>query len=65
MAVKERIPLLKDHHTHPFLYSALASCPDLRFIDNKQKALELIGAGCDRDVMNAVIGWNDSSYLFT
>ncbi|HEX9022418.1 MAG TPA: amidohydrolase family protein [Geobacteraceae bacterium] len=65
MIVKERIPLLKDHHTHPFLYSTLASCPDLRFIDDKQKALELIGAGCDRDAMNAVIGWNDSSYLFT
>ncbi|HTP66543.1 MAG TPA: amidohydrolase family protein [Geobacteraceae bacterium] len=65
MKTKERIPLLKDHHTHPFLYSSLQSCPDIRFVDDKSKAVELIGRSCIQDGINAVIGWNDSRYLFT
>ncbi len=63
--MKERIPLLKDHHTHPFLYSSLASCPDIRFVADKGEALELIGRCSTRDELNAVIGWNDSRYSFT
>ena len=65
MKTKERIPLLKDHHTHPFLYSALSSCPDIRFIGDKSEALKLIGNCCAGDEINAVIGWNDSRYMFT
>ncbi len=65
MKLKEHIPLLKDHHTHPFLYSSLQSCPDIRFIDNKSEALQRIEDCCTGDEINAVIGWNDSRYLFT
>jgi len=65
MKLKERIPLLKDHHTHPWLYSSLASCPDLRFIDEKSAALESIGKECVEDEINVVLGWNDSRYGFS
>jgi len=65
MNVKERIPLLKDHHTHPYLYASLDSCLDLRFVDDKSRALELILDHFIKDEINVVIGWNDSLYRFS
>jgi predicted amidohydrolase YtcJ len=65
MNKKERIPLLKDHHSHPYLYSSLDSCLDLRFVDDKSRALELIIDRFDKDEINVVIGWNDSLYCFS
>ena len=65
MKLKERIPLLKDHHTHPYLYASLGSCLDIRFVDDKSKALELIIDHFIKDEINVVIGWNDSLYRFS
>jgi predicted amidohydrolase YtcJ len=59
------IPLLKDHHTHPWLYSALASCPDIRFVEDKDRALATIGSHCTNDEVNVILGWNDSRYGFS
>ena len=65
MTQKERIPLLKDHHSHPYLYASLASCLDLRFVEDKSRALELILDRFVKDEINVVIGWNDSLYRFS
>lgn len=59
------IPLLKDHHTHPWLYSSLSGCPDLRFVEEKKRALEIIANQCVNDEVNVVLGWNDSLYGFS
>ena len=59
------IPLLKDHHTHPWLYSSLASCPDIRFVEEKKRAMEMIDNQCENDEVNVVLGWNDSLYAFS
>jgi predicted amidohydrolase YtcJ len=65
MKRKERIPLLKDHHSHPYLYASLSSCPDIRFVEEKGRALEMIAGHCVSDEVNVVIGWNDSLYAFS
>jgi predicted amidohydrolase YtcJ len=65
MTIKEQIPLLKDHHTHPYLYASLGNCLDIRFVEDKEKALELIGCRASSDQVNVVIGWNDSLYRFS
>jgi predicted amidohydrolase YtcJ len=65
MKQKARIPLLKDHHSHPYLYAALASCPDIRFVKEKERALEMIARHSVSDEVNVVIGWNDSLYGFS
>lgn len=65
MTLKERIPLLRDHHTHPCLYASLAGCPDLRFVDDRRKALEMIRDTITKDEINVAIGWNDSLYRFS
>lgn len=65
MTTTARIPLLKDHHTHPFLYASLAGCPDLSPIGDRRQALETIGQSCVPDRLNLVLGWNDSRYGFS
>jgi predicted amidohydrolase YtcJ len=65
MIVKERIPLLKDHHTHPYLYASLGNCLDIRFVEDKNSALELMERRSALDEINVVIGWNDSLYRFS
>jgi len=62
MPYKKRIPLLKDHHTHPSLYASLGNCLDLRTVRGKAQALELIRAKDAR--INVVFGWNNSLYSF-
>ena len=62
MPLKREIPLLKDHHSHPFFYAALVNCIDLRFINQKIDALNLMRQA-DDDLIVA-IGWNNSLYRF-
>jgi predicted amidohydrolase YtcJ len=61
--MRERIPLLKDHHTHPSFYAALKSCLDLRNISDRDEALLLIRERDDAVVF--VSGWNNSLYSFS
>ena len=60
---KYQIPLLKDHHLHPYMYAALKDCIDLRFVEKKEEALSILKNG--KDEVNVVIGWNNSLYSFT
>ena len=62
MTYEKRIPLLKDHHTHPSLYASLASALDLRSVEDKTRALALIRA--KEDPVVVVFGWNNSLYTF-
>ena len=62
MTYEKRIPLLKDHHTHPALYASLASALDLRRVEDKTRALALIRA--KEDPVVVVFGWNNSLYTF-
>lgn len=61
--MKRRIPLLKDHHSHPYLYAALMNAADLCGAKTKEEALSLIGKS--RRELNVACGWNDSRYSFT
>jgi len=62
MMPERRIPLLKDHHTHPSLYAALSKSLDLRTVRKKRQALELIRAS--KTPVTVVFGWNNSLYTF-
>ncbi len=61
---KYQIPLLKDHHLHPYMYAALKDCIDLRFVEKKEDALSILKNG-KKDEINVVVGWNNSLYSFT
>ena len=61
---KFKIPLLIDHHLHPYMYAALKDCIDLRFVQKKEEALSILKNG-KKDEINVVIGWNNSLYSFT
>ena len=66
MLTTARIPLLKDHHSHPYLYATLAHCLDLRHVAFKDKAMELIEQRCGSpNSLTIVMGWDDSRYLFS
>jgi len=54
--------LLKDHHSHPFLYAALSNCVDLSQVKTKAEALSVMEGASDD--INVIIGWNDSLYSF-
>lgn len=64
MRTTVRIPLLKDHHSHPFLYAALAACPDIASVRVKSEALERIGSCFPGAGIGVVTGWNDSYFTF-
>ncbi len=57
----ERIPLLADHHSHPSVYGALRTCPDLRGVIDKREALRLLAESPDEVVFG--LGWSDTAYL--
>lgn len=59
---RQTIPLLDDHHNHPYTYAALLDSVDLRFVENKRVALKLLRS-VSSDI-NIVLGWNDSAYSF-
>jgi len=61
---KFQIPLLIDHHLHPYMYAALKDCIDLRFVQKKEEALSILKNG-NKDDINVAIGWNNSLYSFT
>lgn len=53
------IPLLKDHHNHPGLYSSLQNCVDLRFVKTAHEALGILHRQpCNKVIV--AIGHNDS-----
>ncbi|NVN89821.1 MAG: amidohydrolase family protein [Desulfuromonadales bacterium] len=60
----QRIPLLKDHHSHPFLYATLAHCPDISSVSNKSEALSRIRGSFSGEEIAVVMGWNDSYFGF-
>ncbi len=60
--MKRRIPLLKDHHSHPYLYAALLEAIDLRPVKTKAEALSLIGEYPHE--FKIAYGWNDRQYSF-
>lgn len=62
MSRQERIPLLRDHHSHPSIYAAMRTCPDLRSVHDKATALDLLREQQDDFVF--ALGWNDSLFDF-
>lgn len=62
MPVKTRIPLLKDHHSHPSVYAAMNTCVDLRGVADRDEAERRIRQSGDEIVF--VLGWNDSLFDF-
>jgi predicted amidohydrolase YtcJ len=58
-----RIPLLKDNHSHPYLYAALSEAIDLRGVKTKEEALNLLLRSPHE--FKIAYGWNDSQYSFT
>jgi len=62
MATRARLPLLEDHHTHPSIYGAMRTCPDLRQIGDKTQALALMRQPNEAFVF--ALGWNDSLFAF-
>ena len=61
------IPLLKDHHTHPFLYAALMDAPDLQDVTCKDEAIMRIdrAARANDAELIPVTGWIDSRLQFS
>lgn len=62
MPYTEKIPMLKNHHTHPSVFAALQCGLDLGAIDTKSCALEAL-AGQTRN-FNLALGWTNSRYTF-
>ncbi len=63
MIIEKRIPLLKEHHSHPSGFATIRGCLDLSSITDKPAALYLIKK--QKEDMIVVVGWNDSFYTFT
>lgn len=61
--MKTRIPLLKDHHNHVYLYGVLSGSLNIANLDSKNEALQQIRAL--QQPFNIVLGWNDSKFSFT
>ncbi len=59
---KIKIPLLRDHHTHPCVYSSLNQCINLRSVLNKEQALTQMSQS--KNEITVVYGWNSSFYSF-
>jgi predicted amidohydrolase YtcJ len=59
-----RIPLLKDHHTHPYFFAALASCLDISSVTVKKEAVTRITERFESEDFVIVTGWCDSRFGF-
>ncbi|RKZ39931.1 MAG: hypothetical protein DRQ49_09995 [Gammaproteobacteria bacterium] len=59
--MKHKIPLLKDHHSHPFMFSILNSCPNISLARTKEEAIAIINFA----ETNIILGWNSDWYHFT
>jgi predicted amidohydrolase YtcJ len=64
MRKMERIPLLKDSHTHPYLYAALGNCLDISSITGKKEAVSRITERFATEEFVIVTGWYNSSFGF-
>jgi predicted amidohydrolase YtcJ len=64
MKIANRIPLLKDHHSHPYLYAALAHGLDISTVADKSQALSRIAESFSGEGIAVVTGWNDSYFGF-
>jgi len=63
MIIEKRIPLLKEHHTHPSGFATIRGCLDIASITDKSVVLSLIKK--QKEDIIVVVGWNDSFYTFT
>ncbi|MCK5522683.1 MAG: amidohydrolase family protein [Thiomargarita sp.] len=63
MITKTKIPLLKDHHSHPFLSALLSDCINLKEAQTKEEALSIMRKG-NKDEINIILGWSNHRYLF-
>jgi predicted amidohydrolase YtcJ len=63
LITEQRIPLLKDHHSHPSVYATISGCLDISLITDKFTAISLIKR--QKEDIIVVAGWNDSFYTFT
>ena len=60
-----QIPLLRDRHTHPFLYASWIDGLNIHDVDTKQRALELIGdQNAAAGEILIVQGWLDNKFQF-
>ncbi|HEW97994.1 MAG: hypothetical protein DRR16_31690 [Candidatus Parabeggiatoa sp. nov. 3] len=57
-----QIPLLKDHHAHPFMAAVLRDCINLKAVSTKTEALSLIKMG--EEEINLILGWHNGRYTF-
>ncbi|HJO95741.1 MAG TPA: amidohydrolase family protein [Victivallales bacterium] len=57
-----KIPLLKDHHSHPMLYTALQECLNISNIYCKKEALALFH-NLNNEI-NIITGWYNNRYTF-
>jgi len=57
-----QIPLLKDHHAHPFMAAVLRDCINLNAVSTKKEALSLIKIG--EEEINLILGWHNGRYTF-
>lgn len=59
----ETIPLLKDHHNHPYIYVTFRNTIDLSSIYRKDEALTLINES-EKEIIIAT-GWDNSHFSFS
>ena len=59
--MKHKIPLLKDHHSHPFMFAILNSCSNISLARTKDEAIAIINSAKS----NIILGWNSDWYHFT
>ncbi|TCS40185.1 amidohydrolase family protein [Reinekea marinisedimentorum] len=58
-----KLPLLKDHHTHPTIGAAFTGGINIRNIEQKSEVIRLIQASTEQ--LTVVFGWNSSAFRFT
>jgi len=63
MSLAQKIPLLKNHHTHPSVFAALQHGLDMTPFETKTDSLEALGK--QSQDFNLALGWNNSRYTFT
>ncbi|RKZ78554.1 MAG: hypothetical protein DRR19_26235 [Candidatus Parabeggiatoa sp. nov. 1] len=62
MVIKTQIPLLNDHHSHPFLFAVLSNCINLASVRTKEQALSMMENA--QEEINVILGWNNRWYSF-
>lgn len=62
MVIKTQIPLLNDHHSHPFMFAVLSNCINLASVPTKEQALSMMENA--QEEINVILGWNNRWYSF-